>query len=449
VPFTEDALANADLYLRVLNLVLTLIVSAFMFYAGKAAYRITKNMSYSILLQFTPLFTSIIFGNIGRVTPENLIPIPVMVLSLLLLKIFYEEEETENSRQAIGFALTGAFGLSIKLTILPILVIPFIVLHKWKNRIVYVIAATLSFFAMALPMTLQFKIFFGWVKDLFMHSGNYGKGDSNIINWETVIPNFKYLWTENQYYFYVIILLFIGLTVSFFIKGTDKKRQAQRIGIALLTSIGIQVAMVCKHFEYRYFYAAIMLLPVSFIFALELIRPVHVRISKFRISEIVVLLFIAFFFSKNLPVIYSLSHHLDNEKLKKMPAVYYMNSIEKNAIKFIAPWQYGCPTPEYSMMFSYGWAGRQRDYYKPFLAKLYPDTYIYYPWDKTVNYWGNAPDVKNTDRPVYIFLENDNLKEVFFNDMKDYFPDRYELTKTFFNDLSSEVVYRLTKLPSE
>jgi hypothetical protein len=100
-------------------------------------------------------------------------------------------------------------------------------------------------------------------------------------------------------------------------------------------------------------------------------------------------------------------------------------------------------------MCSYGWAGRQREIYKPVLGKLFPDTYIYYPWDKTVNYWGNEPNIIETDKAVYIYLENEKFKEPFLADTKAYFPVNYELTRTFFNETTNEVVYKLTKVISE
>ena len=419
-----------------------------MFFAGKLAYRITNSFSYSFILQLSPLFTNIIFGNIGRITPENLIPIPVMLLSLLLLQLIYKQEE-ESRKHAVWFGLIMAFGLSIKLTYFPLWIIPLIVLKSWKNRFVYSGTAIVSFFVMALPVTLQIHIFWGWIKGLFLHSGHYGKGDSNVVNWDTIIPNFMNLWSENRYFFYVVLILALALIGSFFLKKDLKNSLMQRISIAILTAIAIQIVIVCKQFEYRYFIAALMLLPVSVVLILELIRSSHPFISRYRIPQVIVVLFVSFYFVKQMPVIYSLSTHLDQEQLKKMPALHYMQGLEKDAIKFVVPGPYGCPIPEYALMCSYGWSGRQHDYFKPVLAKLFPDTYIYYPWDKTVNFWGNEPAIKETNRPVYIYLVDENMKETFFADTKTYFPEKYELTRTFFNETTKESVYRLVKGASE
>ena len=418
VSFNEDVLANADLYLRVLNLMLTAVVGVFMYFAGKAAYRITSRLSYSIVLQLAPLFTNIIFGTIGRITPENLMPLPVMLLSLLLLKLIYQPEDEHSERHWIWFGLISGFGLSIKLTYFPLWIVPLIVLKPWKDKLRYSAAAVVSFFAMALPVTLQIHIFWGWVKGLFLHSGQYGKGESNIVNWQTVIPNFNNLWNENRYFFYVILILTSFSIVSLFLRKDENSRLIRRIALAVLAAVAVSVAIVCKQFESRYFIPTLMLFPISLLLILEFIHPLNTTITRFKLPEIALALFVSFYFVKQAPVLHSLSAYLDQEKERKMPALHYMDSLEKDAVKFLVPGGYGCPSPEYALMCCYGWAGKQKEFFRPVLAKLFPDTYIYYPWDKTFNFWGNEPAIKDLNKPIYVYFENNNLKDTFLKDRK-------------------------------
>ncbi len=441
--FNEDVLGNADLYLRVLNLALTAVVSIFMYFAGKAAYRITNSLSHSIVLQLAPLFTNIIFGNIGRITPENLMPLPVMLLSLLLLKLIYQPEDEYSERHWIWFGLISAFGLSIKLTYFPLWIIPLIVLKTWKDKLRYSAVAVVSFFAMALPVTLQFHIFWGWIKDLFLHSGHYGKGDSNIVNWQTFVPNFNNLWNENRYFFYVVLTLFFLSILFFFFRKNQEAHKIQRISLAILAAVAISVAIVCKQFESRYFIPALMLFPVSLLLILESIRPMNTSFFRFKLPEIALALFVSFYFVKQMPVMYSLSVYLNQEKERKMPALHYIDSLEKDAVKFLIPEGYGCPSPEYALMCSYGWSGRQKDFFKPVLAKLFPDTYIWYSWDKTFNFWGKEPAIKDTVRPVYFYFDDNSLKDTFLAENKTYLPEKYELNRTYFNQETNQAVYKL------
>ncbi len=449
IPFNEDVLSNADLYLRVLNLVLTIICSIFMYYIGNAAFKITKRWSFALLLQLSPLFTNIIFGNIGRITPENLIPIPVMLLGLMLLKVIYQPDEEQSKNNNIWFGLISAFGLSIKLTYFPLWIIPLIVIKPIKDKVWYSVVAVGSFFAMALPVTLQLNIFWGWVKGLFLHSGKYGSGESNIINWDVFLPNLKSLWNENYFFFYIVLVLVAVCTIFIFFKRDQRSLLIYRISVAVIAAIVIQLVIVCKQFEPRYFIPAIMLFPLVLILLIEFFLPFNYLISKFKIPQAIVALFILFYFVKQVPVIHSLSTALNQDNNKKMPTLHYMETLENDAVKFLVPGGYGCPTVEYALMCSYGWAGRQREIYKPVLGKLFPYTYIYYPWDKTVNFWGNEPNLRETDKEVYIYLENEKLKDTFLADTKTYFPENYELTQTFFNEATNEAVYKLTKVISE
>jgi hypothetical protein len=448
VSFNEDVFANADMYLRVLNLIMTVVVSAFMYYAGIVAYRVTKHFSYSIVLQLAPLFTEIIFGNIGRITPENLMPLPAVLLSLLLLKHIFLSEDENFKQQWIWFGLISGFGLSIKLTYFPLWVIPLIVISTWKDKIRYSLVAIFSFLIMALPVTFQIQIFWQWIKSLFLHSGKYGSGDSNIVNWQILAPNFNNLWHENQYFFYIVLALLAAIVLSFTFQKDSHSRLVQRISLAILTAVMLQTAIVCKQYEPRYFIPALMLFPLVLILIIENIRQLNAIISGYKIPEIALAIFISFYFINQIPVLHNLSTHFDQEKERKMPALHYLESIEKNAVKFLVPDGYGCPSPEYALMCSYGWAGKQKALFKPFLAKVFPDTYIWYPWDKTFNYWGNEPS-KDLVRPVYIYLVNDNIKEDFINSTKNYFPEKYELIRTFFNDATNEAVYKLVKSSSE
>jgi hypothetical protein len=449
VPFNNDVLSNPDMYLQVLNLVLTAVVAFFAYFAGKILLRISNNVTYSVLLQLSPLFTSVIFVNIGRIVPENLMPLPVMLLSLLLLYLYYHPEEEEKQKHSIWFGLISAFGLSIKLTYFPLWIIPLIVLKSWKNRLFYSGTAIVSFFAMALPVTLQIGFFWGWIKGLLLHSGQYGKGESNIIDMKTFGPNFTNLWNENNFFFWVMIALTIVFAASFYFKKDQEVSLIRRIALAILSAVALQIFIVCKQYEARYFVPALMLIPVSLVLIAEYISRFDSEILKYKINQVAVVVVILFYLVGLKTIVIDLSTDLSQKKIQKMKALHYMNTIEKDAIKFTVTTDYGAPIPEYVLMHSYGWAGRQQEFFKPVLAELYPDSYIFFPWDNSMHFWGKEPDVNQTSRPTYIYFLKDDLKDQFFKDAAKYFPEKYELTRTFFNEVTQEAVYKLVKVASE
>lgn len=450
VPFNNDVLSNPDMYLHALNLTMTSIIALFMYFAGKITFRISNNLTYSVLFQLTPLFTNLIYLNIARIVPETLIPVPILLTVLLILFLFYHPDEGKKIKPAILFGLVSAFGLSIKLTYLPIWIIPFIIINGWKNKLIYSGTAFLSFFVFAIPVTLQYKRFWGWTKGLFLHSGKYGQGESNFIDWKSFGTNLVNLWNENQFFFYVLILLILVSLATFF--NSFKKRNnslPQKVSFALILAALLQIIMVCKQYESRYFVPALMLIPIALIMIIEQIQDIFPVISKYKIGQITVVVAMFGYFYGQQPVVHSLSVVLQERSMQKMKALHYFQNIETDALKFVVTSDYGAPLPEYALTHSYRWAGRYQDFFKPVLAEIYPNSYVYFPWENSMNFWGKEPDYSEPGRPAYIYFLTDNLKEKFFQDAAQYFPEKYELTRTFFNETTNEAIYRLIKISSE
>lgn len=84
--------------------------------------------------------------------------------------------------------------MSIKLSFLPLWILPFIIIDGWKRRFLFIGTSVVFFLIIALPMTLRIGIFSEWVKNLFLYSGQYGSGDTNIVDFTSLAVNLKELW---------------------------------------------------------------------------------------------------------------------------------------------------------------------------------------------------------------------------------------------------------------
>ncbi len=450
VPFNNDVLANPDMYLHTLNLVLNSLIAVFIYFTGKIFFRVSNNLTYALLIQLTPLFTNLIYLNIARVVPEILLPVPVVLMSILIFTQYLQPNHENKFKNSILFGLISAFGLSIKLTFLPIWVIPFIVQKEWKNKLVYTATAILSFFVFAIPVTLQFNKFWGWMKGLLLHSGKYGQGERNFIDWNAFGKNFINLWNENHFFFYVFGTLILVLSASFILYLKKKEKNgSRRISLAILAAAMLQIIMVCKQYESRYFVSALFLIPVAMMMIIELIKDFNPYISKYKLGQIVVVLVVIGYFHSQKPIVHSLSVVLQERNEQKMKAAHFMQNIEADALKFIVTTDYGAPLPEYALTHSYRWSGRYQNLFKPALAEIYPNTYVFFPWDNSMNYWGAEPDYSVAGRPAYIYFLTDNLKDKFFQDAANYFPENYELSRPFFNETTNEAIYRLVMISKE
>ena len=445
-PFNEDVLTNSDLYLRIINLQMIFLLAVIMYFSGYLMLKIKPDIWYALIIQFFPFATEIVYGNIARITTENLIPIPVILLSLLILKVYFRKEDFTGTRNVWWFALIFAFGLSIKLTIAPLLFIPLILIDSWKKRLYFCAFVLLSFLVFAIPVTLQLNYFTRWIKGLFLFSGNYGQGDRNILKVNEFIPNIVNLWQVNKHYFiFTLVFALSFISGIIFRKNEFANKRIHRISISVLLVVFLQVLALGKNYKTPYFIPVLILLPLMVIFTIEYAK-VWIKPDRFKkILPVYALFVIIVLLNVQLPSARSLSVHFDQRNEQRMKAYHFFKTLEKDCIKIIVPGFYGAPVPEYVIMTGYQWSGRHKKFFQPILAGIFPDSYILYPWDKTLNYWGDDLNLTNNSKAVYIYMENIENRGLVMNEMQKYLPDDQSLEQIFYNDDTKEAIYTLKK----
>lgn len=408
IHYLEDVLLHPDLYLSVTSLFLAAITAGLLFYAGKRVLESTKSIFYALFVQTAPFLPVIWYDLIGRVAPELVMPFPVILTTVLLIKI-YSQKEGFTYKSVLLFALFSAIGLSIKLTYLPLWFIPFLVIEGWKKKTVFVTSGILLFFIIAFPMTLQLNFFWDWVKNLFMHSGQYGGGKTNIIDFVSLRSNLHELFGYEKRYFYVyfgLIATFSGYLI-YFRKKAEKR--VVLLSIAVIVTIAVQLLMVGKHYAHRYFIPVLMLSPLMVFIIAEIIKkfyPKKITTVFIHLGIVGLLLWNAQFNRTWLPL---KTEAMGTDIENRLPTWHFVKTLEKDSYKIIASQNYGCPFIEYTLMYSQVWANhKKREEYQSILNKLYPNSFSYFTWDNSMKYWGdifNVQTIMESGRPVYLYLE--------------------------------------------
>ena len=449
-PYLEDVFLHPDMYLSVTSLFLVAITAGLIFYAGYKVFQSTKSVFYALIVQTAPSLPVIWYDIIGRVAPELMMPFPVILLTVLLIRIYFEKE-AYTWQSVLLLAFLSAFGLSIKLTFLPLWIIPFIVIEGWKKKLVYVIAAFLMFFVIAFPMTLQFGFFWGWVKNLFMHSGNYGTGESNIIDFASLGANLKELYGYEKRYFYVFFGL-IGVLTAYLL--TFRKKAEKRIillALALTISISLQIVMVGKHYAHRYFIPVLMLSPLMVFTIAEMIKKFYPKkITRYLINIGIVILLIwnVQFHKQWLPI---KTDAIETDIENRIATWHVAQTLEKDSYKIIASQNYGCPFIEYTLFYSQVWANhKKREEYQAILNKLYPYSYSHFTWDNSMKFWGEKFNVKKiieSGKKTYLYLErndeeqyNKTMNRLIEENGESFITERKEI---YINPKTSEIIYQL------
>ncbi len=451
VSYIEDVFLHPDLYLSIANLLITVMTTGLLIYAGRKIFETTKSVFYAVLVQTAPFLPVIWYDLIGRITPELMMPFPIILLTVLIITIYY----TENSvsyKTVILLALISAFGLSIKLTYILLWMIPFLMIETWKKRFVFVGLSFILFFIFAIPVTLQLNVFWGWVKNLFMHSGTYGGGESNIINFASLRTNLKDLYGYEKRFFYVyfgLIAVFSGYLI-YFRKKVDKK--IVLLAIAVILTIAAQLLMIGKHYAHRYFIPVLMISPLMIFIIAEMIKKVYPKkITTYIINiGIVGFLFWNVQFNRHwLPI---KTEAMGTDMENRMQTWHVAQSLEKDSYKIIASQNYGCPFIEYALMYSTVWANHaKREEYASILGKLYPTTYNFFTFDNTFRFWGekfNANNIIDSGKKTYLYLER-NEEELYdrsINKLIEENIDTFEIEREliYLNDKTTEIIYQLT-----
>lgn len=449
-PYVEDVLLHPDMYLSITSLTIAALTAGLLFYAGYKVFKITKSIFYALIVQTAPFLPVIWYDLIGRVAPELMMPFPVVLLTVFLIYIVYKDDET-TFKEVILFALISAFGLTIKLTFLPLWLIPLFVIQRWKQKAVFLLLSILFFFIIAFPVTLQFHIFWSWVKNLFLHSGQYGKGDTNIIDFTALRNNLNELYGYEKHFFYVFfsLIIFLGGYIVWFRKKVDKKMVLLATGV--IFTIVIQLLMVGKHYAHRYFIPVLMLSPLMIFIIAELIKKMvnhKFTVWVINVGIILVLIWIIQFNKQWLPI---KTEALGTDIENRLPTWHVAQTLEKDSYKIITSQNYGCPFIEYTLFYSQVWASqKKREEYQPILNKLYPDSYSYFTWSDEMKYWGekfNAQKVINSGKPVYLYLER-NDEDLYNKTIAKLIEENgsdFQVTRklVYLNPKTNEIIYHL------
>jgi hypothetical protein len=411
VPFMEDVILNSDLYLNMANHVVLVLTSVVLYVGGIILLRTSGKLAYSLLIQTIPFYSEITYDIIGRLVPELLMPFPAIVLTILLIKYIQREEPPFTFRMVGALAVTTAFGLSIKMSFIPLWIIPLFIIPTWNLKLKYVLLSFMAFLILALPATLEYKNFWLWLKGLVIHSGNYGKGEANFLDSQLFVQNFLAIWNSTKSLFYLLaILAFTTIGYRTLKKKGVESDRILWLSVGVMAAVVFHVVLASKHYSYRYLIPTLTMMPLMAILSFEMIHRLSPGLwNKYIILLITLLSFIPGV-KKQITSAQIRSKGIGLEMAGKIETWHQAQALPDSCIKIIVSQSYGAPFQDYVIMYSTAWAGPRMKDYRETLSRLYPDTYHYSTWDNQIRTFGKpfAPaEIAWSKRPVVLYLEQD------------------------------------------
>ncbi|NOY51922.1 MAG: hypothetical protein GXO88_15330 [Chlorobi bacterium] len=451
----SKALDNPEQFVHAANILMNLLTAISLFCLGYFSYKHSGNFILAVILQLLPFGNYRIILMSSRIIPEAVMLAPFMILIILIIRYIYDNRRDEHPNlYVIGFAIAGALGMAGKLSYFPFLLPPLFLFPNNNLRfkyLAYTIVATMVF---AFPLLVNFGKSWDWYFGMFMHSGRWGEGSSNIVNMDSFPGNILRILKVDVPLSVIAGIALVEVVVCYilgFIRKVKFNNLMLRLLLAFLIVFALSVLMVAKHFAYHYFTPTLML-KIFFIFMMSHLMILMVGQKKIRVFlwVLVLMLSVGMVMPQLAPLRGSARKIIDNtakyDEDYELLKPYFHNA----ATLVISSHYRGSPFIQSAFVDGFLISGFLKSTFKEELNKRYPNTYFSLNWTEDFYYWDKflkAEDFVKTGKPILIYIGEDKEKDLdrIVERIKTAFPEyNTELKLLIKLEFPSEQLYQLS-----
>ncbi len=202
-----DICRNPEIYLNLIYSFLYILFFISLILVGWYAYKRTKNLLFALFIQsggFLYLtlrsydWDDYVLPIITNVNAETLIITICNLYTICLIKLFFTHKPIPVS---IWFGIVCGVGVASKLTFIPLLVAPLILLPKIKHRLIFIFFCLFSFFVSTIPVLPRYSQIFVWYFYVLTHKGFHATGSVGFVNLASFIATVKRTLAVNWFFF--------------------------------------------------------------------------------------------------------------------------------------------------------------------------------------------------------------------------------------------------------
>ncbi|MEO8664695.1 MAG: hypothetical protein ABI462_04285 [Ignavibacteria bacterium] len=244
--------SDPEKYLEFINRCFVLLNSLTLFLLGIFIFKLTKNIYMGLLLQLSPFVSLQILYGLVLVAPENIIIFSsILLIGVLFYFIYKVDPENPSLSFIIICGIICGFGTVTKLTFIPMWLIPFILIKKIKNKVLFVLSGVITFCFLFLPAISNYKNFIGWIQNIVFSSkvhGTYGQTFKISLYLENIISVFK----QDKVLLIVYIFMLINIIMIFANRKTNPEnlqlKKSYKVQIAIFIGITAQILLIAKNY---------------------------------------------------------------------------------------------------------------------------------------------------------------------------------------------------------
>ena len=254
--FVADILRDPEVYAAILGFEEIVVYALAMFAAGWVIYRSTARLDLALLIQTPVFFHDSNFLWLSPIAPEAILYACVILAGALAVAYSLEWESSSIRKFfPIAFGVLSGIGLATKITYLPAAILPLILLASWTAVTAYLLVASLSFGALAIPHweTVDNALYF-W-KQLFQRQGLHGSGRQGHPHVSDLAAIFAQYFRDDPFFTAMFLACLAGTVWLFWTAKPPK-----RLLIAFTLCELLQMALASRQFSLRYLSPAYALL---------------------------------------------------------------------------------------------------------------------------------------------------------------------------------------------
>ena len=430
----SDTINRPEFYFSRINLAYNLLTSLSLFFLGKLAFEKVGNIIAAIFLQFSPFISVVLIYSLSCNTGIASTTFLIFILVTIVISFLNENEITrkKNRIYIYLFGITSGLLIANVISNLPILIIPFLLIKKSVNKLYFILISLITFFILFLSISPESTAIWKFVIGNIIHSGKYGTGSSNFIDFNRIIPSIELIYREFSLFCIVYILVVFTLLIQFIPKFKAQIRSNKYFvllfGIYILMSL--YIILVIKQIEGYYLLPGLTFSVLALFSINSIVSDLFPRIFKFNKFVYITIFFIIL----SIPQIKTYKNYINfftTRKYESHKIVKYLKENYPQTIVISSDQTASMPTAFYNAL---NYTGEQTKNYISILNKKYPNYVYFQRWRKDFIYLDHNEDLKNRlmNSDTIVFH---SFNEANFNDFKEKIKNYTKKPNTTFKEV--------------
>jgi len=378
----DDVISRPEFYLESSSLILAIISMAVLYWLGKVVFSADKPIVEALILQSSVLMSYFLIDLPSRYIPDRGMSIIVLLIAGTTYKFIYLPQYS-GQKYALQAGVLVALGFISKVNFAPVLVVPFIVLDSFKNRLKLLTIFLLSSTILLLPIFSKLSQTRYFLTSIIKHDGLYGHGNEQWFNFPVFWENIEILLSHNQVFTYLIATC---LVLLFFLWMFSKRKLILSgeykyiAAFVILSAVGLLIT--AKHFKEYYIIPVVSLTGLTLLVVFKMINRLYSN-SALKIFALCCLAITFFLPIKQLIRAYSLRIQSVENKMKT--AEFYSAKVSHDDYLLIEPtWQSG-PYIGNALVYGLCYIANKQYSYNDFV-KIYPNNLTWNGRNKSMRY---------------------------------------------------------------